>query len=196
MTAEEMITFEAQIAQDFNEGKIRAPVHLAGGNEAQLIEIFREIGPDDWIATSWRSHYHCLLKGVPKERLRRDILDGRSIALSYPEHRIISSAIVGGSLAIALGIALGIKRREGEERVWAFCGDMTASAGAFHECISYARCQTLPIRFVIENNGLSVCTPTGEAWGWNKIIPYQPMLERYDYKLPWPHAGAGVRVQF
>ena len=33
MTAEELIAFEKDIAECFNRGEIRAPIHLDGGNE-------------------------------------------------------------------------------------------------------------------------------------------------------------------
>ena len=43
-------------------------------------------------------------------------------------------------------------------------GDMTAETGIAHECIKYARNHQLPIRFIVEDNGKSVCTDTREAW--------------------------------
>ena len=95
----------------FNAAKIRAPVHLYSGNEAQMIEIFRDVKPEDWVMCSWRSHYQCLLKGVPRDQVKAEILAGRSISLCFPEYRVVSSAIVGGILPIAVGMALGIKRR-------------------------------------------------------------------------------------
>src|SRR5882672_2555148 len=111
MNAYDLIAFEDSIAEAFNRGEIRAPVHLTSGNEEQLIEYFsKHVGPDDWICTTWRSHYHCLLKGVPPDELRAAIMAGRSISLCFPEHRIVSSAIAGGILPIALGIAMGSKR--------------------------------------------------------------------------------------
>jgi hypothetical protein len=33
MTPADLIAFENDIANDFNAGKIKSPVHLAGGNE-------------------------------------------------------------------------------------------------------------------------------------------------------------------
>jgi len=96
MTKEELIAFEDDIAALFNAGKIRAPVHLYSGNEDSIISVFRQIRSQDWVFCSWRSHYQCLLKGVPKELVRAEILAGRSISLCFPEHRIYSSAIVGG----------------------------------------------------------------------------------------------------
>lgn len=195
MTPADLIAFEADIAAEFNAGRIRAPIHLAGGNELALIRIFDGIAPQDWIATTWRSHYHCLLKGVPPERLKADIMAGRSIALSYPEHRIVSSAIVGGSLPIALGIALSIKRAGGKERVWAFCGDMASTTGIFAECVSYAAAHKLPVVFTVEDNAKSVCTDTAAVWA-GRLPVVMAQTGYYRYELPWPHSGAGVRVQF
>src|SRR5258706_10994318 len=110
-TAAELIAFERNVAEEFNRGSIRSPVHLSGGNEQQLINYFAaHFRPGDWICTTWRSHYHALLAGVPPSEVMAAILRGRSITLTFPAHRVISSAIVGGVIPIALGIALGIKR--------------------------------------------------------------------------------------
>lgn len=208
MTADELIAFEREVAAIYDTAQIRAPVHLAGGNEQQLISVFRSIDvSQDWIACTWRSHYHCLLKGVPRAQLLADIRAGKSIALCYPEHRIISSAIVGGHLPIALGIAWAIKRKGGSERVHAFLGDMAARGGMFHEVRQYAAGHDLPMRFIVEDNGISVCTPTVETWGGGGFdtvdrdmepIVFDPenLTLRYRYALAWPHAGAGKRVNF
>lgn len=194
MTREDLIAFEREIADLFNNGAIRAPVHLAGGNESQILDIFQDIKSEDWCFTQWRSHFVCLLKGVPPAELKEAIMAGRSISLCFPEQRIISSAIAGGHLPIALGIAWAIKRRGGSERVWAFCGDMVARMGIYHECLEYAYGHHLPIKFIIENNGKSVCTDTYETWG--SYAGVYDLEEEFTYALPWPHAGAGVRVQF
>ena len=196
MTREELIAFEDEIAALFNAGRIPHPVHLSNGNEDALIAIFKTIRRDDWVCGSWRMHYQCLLHGVPPEKLKAAIMCGRSIALCFPEHRIVSSAIVGGILPIALGIALGIKRRSGTERVWCFLGDMTAEGGMFHECWKYARNHDLPIRWVIEDNDISVCTPTSAVWNGKTYWDGEPDIERYVYRSRYPHAGAGTRVQF
>jgi len=192
-TAELLQAFERDIADEFNAARIKAPIHLSGGNEEALIEIFKDISPHDWVLGTWRSHYHALLRGIPPARVKAEIMEGRSISLCFPEHRFFSSAIVGGHLPIALGVAWSIKRAGHPEKVWAFLGDMASMTGMFHECREYARGHDLPIRFVIENNRKSVCTPTAEAWG-NKGGADPAMTFRYE--LPWPHSGAGKRVEF
>lgn len=209
LTPADLIAFERDIADAFNRGEIRAPIHLSGGCEHELIAYFRDhydASRGDWICTTWRSHYHALLAGVPPQRLKQDILAGRSITLTYLDHRIISSAIVGGILPIALGLALSIKRaaatayRESDverARVHAFIGDMTQRTGIYHEVRQYAEGHALPLNLITEDNGKSVMTPTYEAWG--KTTPTdreEPHEERIIYELPWPHAGAGKRVEF
>jgi TPP-dependent pyruvate/acetoin dehydrogenase alpha subunit len=202
ITKEELIEFENDIAYCFDNAQIRAPVHLYNGNEEQMIEVFEKnnISEDDWVLSSWRSHYQCLLKGVPKEKLKEAILQSRSISLCFREQRVLSSGIVSGIIPIALGIALDIKRKEQNNKVYCFMGEMTSETGVAHECIKYARNHKLPIHFIIEDNGKSVCTDTRSTWGMDKLT-YEGINDEYityyRYKLDkYPHAGAGTRVQF
>jgi TPP-dependent pyruvate/acetoin dehydrogenase alpha subunit len=198
-TPEKLIKFEDEVASIFNDGEIKAPVHLSSGNEEPLIKIFRDVKKDDWVFCSWRSHYQCLLKGVEPKKLLDEIRIGHSISLCFPEQKVFSSAIVGGQLPIALGVALGEKREGNKNHVWCFLGDMTAETGMAQNCIEYAQNFDLPITFVIEDNGLSVMTPTKKVWGATKLRFERKQSEKvicFDYKSKYPHAGAGVRVQF
>jgi TPP-dependent pyruvate/acetoin dehydrogenase alpha subunit len=187
MTAAELRAFEREVADAFEAGRIKAPVHLSDGNEDQLIEIFREISPSSWIFSTWRSHYHALLHGIPRELVMSEILAGRSMNLHFPEHRFFTSSIVGGILPIACGIAAS-----GAE-VWCFIGDMTASIGAFHDAEKYAVGHDLPITFVVEDNGFSVGTPTAEVWGQGT----KAKTRRYSFQLTrYPHVGTGTFISF
>lgn len=199
LSKKELIDFENDIANCFNNKMIRSPIHLYYGNESEMIKIFKKINEDDWVMCSWRSHYQCLLKGVPKKELKKEILANRSISLCFPKQKIVSSAIVGGIVPIALGVAMGIKRRKGKNKVYCFMGDMTSETGIAHECIKYATNHKLPIRFIVEDNGKSVMTETRETWQQNKLT-YEdnkhPLVTYYKYQTKYPHAGAGARVQF
>lgn len=199
MTKEDLIAFEDEIAALFNAGKIRAPVHLYSGNEQQIIDAFRPIRAQDWVFCSWRSHYQCLLKGVPPALLREEILAGRSISLCFPGQRIYSSAIVGGVLPIAVGAAMSIKRSGEDAEVWCFMGEMTAETGIAHECLKYSRNHKLPIHFIVEDNEKSVLTDTRQAWNQPRLSfegANDEYISYYRYATRYPHAGAGVRVQF
>ena len=166
VTKEELINFEKDIGDTFDRGLIRAPIHLYSGNEDIMIEIFKEIDVEkDWICCTWRNHYQALLKGIPKEILKENIIKGKSMVLTLPEYKFICSSIVGGIASIAAGIALSIKLKNKSNRVWCWVGDMSAETGAFHEAYKYSLNHNLPITFIVEDNKKSVCTPTAPVWG-------------------------------
>ena len=55
-TKQDLIDFEDQIVSLWENGKIKAPVHLSNGNEEPLIEIFSRIDYNDYVFSTWRSH--------------------------------------------------------------------------------------------------------------------------------------------
>jgi len=184
VTAAELIAFEADIAREFEAGSIHAPVHLSGGNEQQLIDIFRDVRATDWVCSTWRSHYHALLKGIPPAEVKAQIMAGRSMFISSVEHRFLSSAIMGGMLPIACGLAYA------GECVWCFVGDMCASVGAFKDATAFAVKNNLKVEFVIEDNGLSTNTPTMKAWGpIGGAVAFSPWgrHKHYYYERSYPH---------
>jgi len=194
-----LIEFENEIATIFNNKKIKAPIHLYNGNEEKIIRIFKKIKKKDWVMCSWRSHYQCLLKGVPENLLKKKIIEGKSISLCFPKYNIFSSAIVGGIVPIAVGVAISIKKNNLDEKVYCFIGDMTSETGIVHESIKYSINHKLPIIFIVEDNNLSVCTNTRTAWKQN-ILSYEKVRNRsikyYKYKNKYPHSGAGKRIEF
>ena len=203
LTAQDLISFEEEVAECFNSGKIRAPIHLYNGNEDKIIKIFEKVNKEDYIFCSWRSHYQCLLKGVPRETLKKDILAGKSITLCYPEYNIFSSAIVTGSIPIANGRALAEKRKGSDSHVWCFVGDMSSETGSFHENLKYSVNHDLPITWVVEDNGKSVCTDTRKTWNTDNLsyeefdlLQSRQKVIYYKYETKYPHAGAGKRIQF
>ena len=180
MNAADLIAFEREVAERCDAGEIHGPVHLNSDTQAApLIEIFRDIKRTDWVLGTWRSHFACLLHGVPRERVMAEIIAGRSMMLHFPEHRFMSSAIMGGMLPIACGLAAG------GERVWCFIGDMCARTGAFNDAAQYAAGHNLPVTFVQEDNGLSTNTPTNATWFGDNPRPMQN--RKYAYKRTTPH---------
>mgnify|MGYP003652269404 FL=1 len=209
LESKDLIEFEKEIADIYEAGKIKAPVHLRDGNEEKLVEIFKNLNitKEDYIFSTWASHLHALLKGVPKEQIKKDILEGRSITLHYAEHNFYSSAIVGGISPIAAGTALALKKQNKTNRVYCFLGDMAARTGISHESIVYSISNNLPITFIIEDNGKSVGTPTEDCWGdlttETIIKTYQDLslnsksdILYYKYEMTYPHSGTGVFVEF
>lgn len=196
-TKERLVAFTNRVAEAFEAKQIKAPVHLCSDSQADhLIRIFQDVQPEDWVFATWRNSFHCLLKGVPEEELFQAILAGRSMTYCSKEHRIICSSIVGGHLPIAAGVAMGIKQRGGQERVFVFVGDMCKRIGLFHEAVWFSAKQRLPIRFVVEDNGMSTDTPTEESWGCHDPVGWWSNVLEYDYERSRPHVGTGNYVNF
>lgn len=193
-TVQDLIDFEELIVNHWEAAKIRGPVHLSNGNEEQLIEIFKRIKPTDWVFSTWRSHYHAMLKGVDLKWLEDQILAGKSITICGMEQKFYSSAIVTATLPIALGVAQGIKLAGGTDKVWVFVGDMAFETGIFYEVHKYARNFDLPLHFVVEDNGISTYTPTEATWNVKRDIPAD--VVHYNYKSKYPHYGSGKWIAF
>jgi pyruvate dehydrogenase E1 component alpha subunit len=192
---QELIDFEDDIISHWEAGEITGPIHLSNGNEEQLIEVFKKISPTDWVFSTWRSHYHALLHGVEKSKLKQKILDGKSITIVDKESKFYASAIVTGTLPIALGVAKSLKQKNSDEKVWVFLGDMAFESGIFYEVHKYARNYDLPLHFIVEDNGVSTNTPTGATWNnIQREIPEDVIFYKYESK--YPHYGTGNWVVF
>lgn len=189
LTASELIAFVKEVEERFAAAQIHSPVHFPGGNEEQLIEIFRRMPKGAWVFCTWRSIYHALLHGIPREAVMTQIMAGRAMNLNFPEQRFYSSAIVGGILPIACGVAAA------GHPVFCFIGDMTASIGAFQDAKRYAIGHNLPISFVIEDNGLATNTPTHKTWG-DVYDGLKSNVYRYHYDRTYPHVGLEEQVVF
>lgn len=128
-STEDLIKFEELIVKHWESAKIRGPVHLSNGNEDQLIDIFKRIDTNDWVFSTWRSHYHCLLKGIDNNWIENEILAGKSITICNIDNKFYSSAIVSSTISIALGVAQSIKLDGKTDKVWCFIGDMSFETG-------------------------------------------------------------------
>ena len=192
---DDLIAFEDDIISHWENGEIRGPIHLSNGNESELIKIFNKVGIDDWVFSTWRSHYHALLHGIEPSVLKQKIMDGKSITIIDKDSKFYSSAIVNGILPIALGVAQSLKLKNSNEKVWCFIGDMTFETGFFYETHKYARNFDLPLYFVVEDNEVSTNTPTSHTWNnIQREIPKDVIY--YKYKSKYPHYGTGKWVVF
>ena len=192
-----LMEFEKKIADDYEAGKIRGPIHLAKGNEKQLIEIFEKISNKDWVFSSWRNHLHALLHGLSEKMIKKFIYEGKSMSVSSNNPKFFASSIVGGIIPIALGTALALKKKKSKNKVFCFVGDMTAETGGFYEAYKYSQNKKLPLIFVVEDNNLSTNTPTSKIWGRKKFDKnYFKKIIWYKYKNQYPHHGTGKWVLF
>ena len=194
LSAKKLIEFELKVKKVYERGLVKAPIHLSGNNEKHLIKIFKKIKRTDWVFSTWRNHYHALLHGVDENWLFKEIILGRSMGIISKKNKFYSSAIVGGILPIALGVAMANKMKKSKDKVFVFVGDMTHETGIFHETFKYSENMKLPIKFIVEDNDLSTNTPTKKAWGKKSKISKKIIY--YKYKRNFPHHGTGNWILF
>jgi len=188
-TEEELIAFEDRIGDLYLDNKLPFLFHLSGGNEKELISIFENINEGDYVISNHRSHYHALLHGIPPEVVEDRILNGRSMFIYDRERNFFCSAIIGGTPAIAAGIAWALKRKGSKQKVWCFVGDGTEDNGHLYEAIRYVDGWDLPCTFVIENNDRSVEASNSERWGTAGDYEWSsPSVLKYKYEITYPHA--------
>jgi pyruvate dehydrogenase E1 component alpha subunit len=188
-TAEELISFEDEIGDLYLANKLPFLFHLSGGNEKELISIFEKIDENDYVISNHRNHYHALLHGIPPEAVKSRILNGQSMFIYDRRRNFFCSAIIGGTPAIAAGIAWALKRKGSKQKVWCFVGDGTEDNGHLYEAIRYVDGWNLPCTFIIENNDRSVEASNSERWG--KAADYEwdsPSVIKYKYEITYPHA--------
>jgi TPP-dependent pyruvate/acetoin dehydrogenase alpha subunit len=193
MTANDLINFENRIRAHWQAGNLPCLLHLCGGNESDLIRVFSEYEPGDWVLSGHRNHYHALLAGVPADELEGAILAGDSMFIFSRDHNFLSSAILAGLCGVANGIAWAIRERGTPEHVWCFVGDGAEEEGHFYEAALFAETHDLPVAFVIEDNDRQVDTPKAERCPGNRPTLDQIFshVTRYHYTPTYPHAGDG-----
>ena len=192
MNKEELIVFEQRIADLYDNGHLPYLIHLSGGNEDELLGLFKHINPGDYVFSTHRNHYHYLLHGGSPEVLEQKILDGKSMFIFDRALNFYASSIVCGTAAIAAGVAWALKRNGSDQKVWCFLGDGAEDEGHFYEAARYVEASDLPCTFVIEDNNRSVIATKRERWGsipneWNHF----KCVYKYEYKSTWPHGGTG-----
>lgn len=195
-TIESLTAFEDRVRAAWENGDLPYLLHLGGGNEAQLLEIFEEIEEGDWIFVSHRNHYHSLLAGIPEEQVFSNIAAGGSMFSYSRKRRVFSSAILAGNCGIAVGVAMALKASGSKNHVWCFLGDGAEENGHFYEAVLYATGHDLPVHFVVEDNSIQVDTPKIVRRGMEQgLLDSWPCVRRYHYKAKYPHAGSGCKTQ-
>jgi TPP-dependent pyruvate/acetoin dehydrogenase alpha subunit len=160
---------EETLAERYKEQEMRTPTHFSIGQEAVAVGVCMALNRKDVVYSGHRCHAHYLAKGGDLVAMIAELYGketgcaggrGGSVHLNDPAAGVIaSSAILGQTMAAAVGSALAFTL-DGSERVAVtFFGDGTVEEGIFHESLNFAVVKRLPVVFVCENNGYSTHTP-------------------------------------
>jgi TPP-dependent pyruvate/acetoin dehydrogenase alpha subunit len=159
---------EETIAAIYSTDKIKSPVHLSIGQEAVAVGVCEALKPNDVVFGTYRSHAAYLAKGGDLKRMIAELYGkvtgcakgkGGSMHLVDVAHGVMgASAVVGTTIANAVGYAYALKLRRKDSVVVSFFGDGGTDEGVFHESMNFAALKNLPIIFVCENNFYAIHT--------------------------------------
>ena len=160
---------EEEIAKKYNEGKMRCPVHLSIGQEAVSAGFSKAIDKKDFAVSTHRGHAHYLGKGGSLKSMIAELY-GKSTGCSNGKggsmhlidldvNFIGTSAIVGNSIPVGVGLALSAKLKKTNQISCIFLGDGAVEEGVFYESLNYSALKKLPVLYICENNLYSVYSP-------------------------------------
>lgn len=171
---------EETIANRYAEQNMRCPVHLSIGQELvpAIIGLFTD--KTDYAVSTHRGHAHYLGKGGDLRAMIAEIygkVTGCSRGRGGSMHLIDESvgfmgttAIVGNSIPIGVGLAWAAKLDAGKSISCIFLGDGAVEEGVFYESVNFAAVKKLPALFICENNLYSVYSPLGVRQPEGRII--------------------------
>jgi pyruvate dehydrogenase E1 component alpha subunit len=155
-------TFEEMAEQLYALGKVHGTMHLSIGMEASAVGAIAALRPDDYILSTHRGHGHCIAKGADLKRMMAEFMGketgycrGRGGSMHIADVKggnLGANGVVGGGLATAMGVGLGLKMQGSDRICLCFFGDGAANLGPFHESLNMAAIWGLPVVYVCENN--------------------------------------------
>ncbi|MDC1005764.1 thiamine pyrophosphate-dependent dehydrogenase E1 component subunit alpha [Opitutales bacterium] len=160
---------EEEIANQYPKQKMRCPTHLSIGQEAIGAAVGLILSKKDQTVSTHRAHAHYIGKGGDIKAMLAEIF-GKSTGCSSGKggsmHLIDrsvgfmgSTAIVGNTIPVGVGIGLSNKINKNNLVSCVFLGDAAVEEGVFHEAANFAVLHKLPVLFICENNLYSVYSP-------------------------------------
>ncbi|MEO9297553.1 thiamine pyrophosphate-dependent dehydrogenase E1 component subunit alpha [Devosia alba] len=175
---------EERLLALFAEGQINGTVHTCLGQEASAVGVLDAIDRSkDIVVSNHRGHGHFLaycddITGLVAEIMGRDggVCGGKGGSQHLQSQNFYSNGVLGGMAPVSTGMAFAEKQKNTGAIVVLFIGDGAMAEGAVYEALNMAALWSLPIVFVIENNGIAQSTPIefehagdmktrGDSWG-------------------------------
>ena len=164
--------FETECIKLYRQGLIIGYFHPYLGEEAIATGSCAALRQDDYIVSTHRGHGHCIARGGQLKKMVAEVLGretgyckGRGGSMHIADvatGNIGANGIVGGGLPIAVGAAMGVRVRGGDQVTVIYFSDGASNNGVFAESLNLAAIYDLPVVFMLENNQYAVTSPVEE----------------------------------
>lgn len=162
---------EEKICELYAEQEMRCPVHFCIGQEAVAAGVCAHLSKDDYVLSGHRSHGHYLAKGGSLKAMLAELYGkatgccrgkgGSMHLVDLDAGFLAATPIVGSTVPIGVGAALGSVMQGKPHISVVFFGDAVVEEGVLCESLNFAVLKQLPVVFVCEDNGYSVNSPLG-----------------------------------
>ena len=166
--------FELKTMAAYQQAKIGGFCHIYIGQEATVVGTFAALNHDDPVVTAYRDHGHALARGMDPGACMAEMYGkitgcakgkgGSMHMFDKPNWLFGGHGIVGAQTALGTGLAFAARYewevlKTGPKKVaLAFLGDGALNQGCLHEAMNLAGLYSLPVIFIVENNGYSMGT--------------------------------------
>jgi len=160
--------FEDKASALYIQQKIRGFLHLYNGQEAVLAGSLFAMEENDRMITAYRNHVQPIGLGEDPKRIMAELMGkktgtsngkGGSMHMFSKEHNFFGGhGIVGGQIPLGAGLAFADKYLENDSVTLCYMGDGAVRQGSFHETMNLAMLWSLPVVFIVENNGYAMGT--------------------------------------
>ncbi|MCZ6847285.1 MAG: thiamine pyrophosphate-dependent enzyme [Alphaproteobacteria bacterium] len=157
-----MRRFEEEVLRVAQDHPYVGRQHLHIGHEATGAGVVSALSPDDLFHTNHRNHGYLIARGADPGRALAEIMgrkDGLNGGRGGPWHLCdrsagfqSTSAMVGGSVGLAVGAGFGLKTQGSKAISVTHFGDGTLDEGICYEALNLASLLALPVLFLCENN--------------------------------------------
>lgn len=183
--------YEDALAECIRQKRIPETCHLYAGQEAVAVGVSEALNKDDLVFGTYRSHGYYIARGGDLRRMTDEIFQrenssGRrgSMHVYDSEVGILgSSAILGGSVGLALGAATAEKLKDSGRVVVGFHGDGASEEGIWYEACNIAALKGLPLILVCENNLYGTQVPISKRRPSPFIAPIAKSLGMYSLTI-------------
>ena len=158
--------FEQRVLDWFPRGLFFGTTHTYIGQEAVATAVMTGLQPDDVVVSNHRCHGHFLAYGGSMEALAAELMGketgvcaGRGGSQHIQWRNFYANGILGGTMPLALGMAMAEKSKGSGAVVTVFIGDGALGEGVVYESLNMAALWQLPLWIIIENNRYAQSTP-------------------------------------
>jgi len=157
---------EERIRDLYGEDEMKTPMHMSRGGEAIAAGVLEAAGSKSQVFGTYRSHALYLAKTQETDKFFAEMYGkatgtakgkGGSMHIVSPEAGLMmTSAVVGTTIPVAVGAALANAYKKNGKLVVSFFGDGAVNEGVFWESLNFACVKKLPVLFVCEDNDFAI----------------------------------------